>query len=698
MRQFFGDRAQLLCLGFWLLALLPVIHQLAWIHLLLCIAPLALHQHMRQRPPLGWMIMGIVLFISVGWIALRGQPWLSSQTIISLLAIVLLLKWAESRTARELRISALASMILATLSSLYLSGLLALVYLISCGVLMLVCLLAINDSERQLSHGHLLKTTFNLSMLALPVTVLLFVTVPRIQGPLWDIGLAIGLPIELAIDQDARDIGLKATLKAGQVSRLKRSDAPVLVAEFSGAVPYKSRLYWRGPVFSNYDGISWNLPDNWNNRGRLLRHSLRGPDAVTQLLTSKRDRVHYEARVSPHSGRWLYGLDLPSGQTPEAFISGDFQLLGIRKISREFKYDVDAWLEYSGGAPLSAEQRTAYLQYPRDSNPKLRAFGQQLAQSSQDPQEILHQWRKTLVTEGYQLTEITDIDSSRDNLDTFFFDRKTGSIEHIASSTALVLRAAGIPTRLISGYRGGSLIALTNFIVVKQEHAHVWVEIWTDDKGWQRVDAKDFVAPPEPEQRLTQSQTTTKPKPKVSETRESNTASAADSSHSKAQKKPDPNREKKAKPSDKGWLSQLNLGFETWILNYNPDRQVELMKKGGLRQVDWKNLIALAVLGLIVLAVIYGLLLQIGRRKQDPVSHSFELLNKRMRKLQLECGDQECPSQWLQRVAATQSPFYSALEQIVGQYMKLRYASESGPQPEQIKQFQRDVKRLIAML
>ena len=360
---------------------------------------------------------------------------------------------------------------------------------------MLFCLQAINDSEHQLSHRQLLKTTLNLSVLALPVTLLLFVTVPRIQGPLWDIGLAIGLPIELAINQDARGIGLKATLKAGQVSRLKRSDAPVLVAEFSGAVPYKSRLYWRGPVFSDYDGISWNLPENWNIRGRLLRDSLRGPDAVLNVLTSKRDRVHYECPSFSALGRWLYSLDLPTGQAPEAFISGDFQLLGIRKISREFKYDVDAWLEYSGGKPLSAEQRSAYLQYPTDSNPKLRAFGQQLAQSSPDPQDILHQWRKTLVTGGYQLTEITDIDSARDNLDTFFFDRKTGAADRVyliwlgslAALGASVLTAIALH-KLIenSGAARETLEGVTMLIAaVLLSYVSVWLFARREMQQWQ---------------------------------------------------------------------------------------------------------------------------------------------------------------------------------------------------------------------
>ncbi|MCO4759229.1 MAG: transglutaminase domain-containing protein, partial [Oceanospirillaceae bacterium] len=237
-----------------------------------------------------------------------------------------------------------------------------------------------------------------------------------------------------------------------------------------------------------------------------------------------------------------------------------------------------------------------------------------------------------------------------------------------------------------------------NFVVVKQEHAHVWVEIWTDAKGWQRVDAKDFVAPPEPEQRLAQSPTAVKAKPQKEAQTPSSSAVSSSTQAPLNTKKPADSQTNKDRSSDKGWLSQLNLGFETWMLNYNPDRQIELMKKGGLRHVDWKNLAALAVLGLILLALIYGLLLQIGQQKQDPVRRSFERLNKQMRKRQLECNEQECPSQWLQRIAVSPPTFYPALEQIVGQYMTLRYATNTELQPKRLQQFQRDVKRLIAML
>lgn len=690
MKALFGNREQALTFGFWLLAILPALSELQWMYGLLLLPPLLLHRLIRRNSWVRWITICTVLTVAIGWVELSGQPWLSAPTIIGILTVVLLLKWSEAHSTREFRLLTLATLILATLSSLFLTGLPALAFLLCCGVFAMVCLLAVSDHEHVLNVAQLCRTTFGISLLALPIAIVLFVTVPRLQGPLWDIGLAIGLPIELAIDQDAKDIGLKGSLKAGQISRIKRSDAPVLVAEFEGPVPYKSRLYWRGPVFSDYDGEGWNLPENWNNRNRLLKGALRGQTAVERMVTQRADRVHYAARVSPHGGRWLYALDLPSGQTPEAFISGEYQLLGIRKISREFKYDVDAWLEYRGGRPLTTEERIRYLSYPAESNPQLRAYGRELDANYADSESILHQLRTRLVTGGYQLSPTTDIKSSRHNLDQFFFDRKEGTIEHLASSAALLLRAAGIPTRLVTGYRGGSLIALTNFIVVKQEHAHVWVEAWVDKTGWQRIEAKDFVAPPAPEQTRLAAKTA-KVKPKESETRQS----AAQSTSVTKQKAG--SAEKKAPTdSNNGWLNSLSSGIETWILNYNPDRQIELMKKSGLRVVDWKNLVALTVLALVVLCVIYSLILQFSRPRKDPVVRSFTQLNHKMQKLKLGCAEQECPSVWIQRVAVEAPALYPALRQVVQHYLHIRYGV--CPDNAAIKLFQRDVKRLIAML
>lgn len=697
MNSFVSSRGQVFSLVFLLFSCVPAIGQLNFILMLALSVPVALHNQLQKKPLLRWSILLVILCLALYLVHISEAGWLSAESVLSVLVTVLVLKWSESNSSREYLIVTLACTLVAALSSLYLPSLPAMAYLLTIGVMLINGLILINDSDKLLSFIQVVRRSIGISLVILPVTVVLFITMPRVQGPLWDLGLAIGLPIELAIDQNAKDIGLKGSLKAGQVSRLKQSDAPVLVAEFSGSVPYKSRMYWRGPVFSDYDGVTWNLPEHWDKRSNLLKGSYRGVDAVDKVLTSKRDKVHYEARVSPHSSHWLYSLDMPSGQTPEALISKDFQLLGIRKISWEFKYDIYAWLEYTGGRQPSEAEMAAYLNYPQNSNPRLQAFGKDLQRRFPMPQDRIDALYTHLASQGFKMSLTSEIEESLTSLDQYFFDHKQGTIEHLASSTAMVLRAAGIPSRLIAGYRGGSLIALTDFVVVKQEHAHVWVESWIDGIGWQRIEAKDLVVPPE-KNRATTSAAIKKQAAKATDKKSQ--AQPVDLEQPKVVEKQKSNKQSEKKNTDSSsqwaWLKKLSSGVETWVLNYNPDRQVELLKKSGLRKVDWKNLLAISFLSLLLLALLYSLFLNIKKSKTDPVELAFTRLNNAFVKMQLGCDVGECPSQWLLRIKQAQPDIYPALKQVIDQYLAVRYGDQNTPEGK--SEFIRDVKRLVAMI
>ncbi|WP_421867197.1 transglutaminaseTgpA domain-containing protein [Motiliproteus sp.] len=677
-----------------LVALIPTLLPLSLILQGLVLLPFVARAWVNPQPRTRSLL---VLSVIVAWAAqiqLGAQPWLSGQTFLSGLLIAVALKWAESSSPHEFRFLATLSLVLFALSSLQFNGLVGLSYLLL-GVFCFVLVQLLIDEPNGLSVLLArLGTATRLLLLALPIAVVLFVTVPRIQGPLWDLGIVMGLPIELVIDQDQREQGFKASLQAGKVSRLKTSDSPILVAEFEGTVPYKSRLYWRGPVYDLYDGISWQMRSDWDNRTRLLKGSFRNRNQLDSVIASKSDRVSYEARITANGGRWMYGLDFPYGSSPETFISNEFQVLGIRKLTREFNYQQQAYLEYSGGRALTQEERRRYLQLPQNANPRLQQWGGELALAESDPARRIYDLQVHLAEGDYQLTQTPDIEEYPDSLDEFFFDRKEGGIEHLAGATALVLRAAGIPTRLVSGYRGGSLIALTNFVVVRQAHAHVWVEAWDDLKGWQRFEAKDFVEPPAKQQ--------PKPAAKAAKSEPAKQKAAKDP----VAKAPEPvaTPTGQSKPSTASspatgmdWLVSLSSGLETWILNYNPDRQVELMKKSGLRTVDWKSLLATSLLSLLLLMLIYGLLLGRRKAKQDPLERLFGQLNRAMAKQGLDCGPQECPQRWLQRLEVEAQNLYPALELVISAYIRLRY-SRASVEPGQIKELQRDIKRLAGML
>jgi hypothetical protein len=75
-----------------------------------------------------------------------------------------------------------------------------------------------------------------------------------------------------------------------------------------------------------------------------------------------------------------------------------------------------------------------------------------------------------------------------DVIDLFLFTTRRGYCEHFAASFAFLMRAAGVPARLVGGYLGGQMNPYGEYLVVRQADAHVWVEVYFADSGWQRID------------------------------------------------------------------------------------------------------------------------------------------------------------------------------------------------------------------
>ncbi|MGY8872031.1 MAG: transglutaminase family protein [Pseudomonadales bacterium] len=681
--------------AFQIYALLPLLPSLAWLQVALVLMPFLLgvwsnsYKHINSC-----VLLGLTLWS--GSVYLSQSGWFSGETLISGLLLVLGFKWFEAKIHREYKLLATLSLIPVALSSLYFTGLVALLYLVIGVLLYLVVLLGWKADIRLKSA---LYGATRLLLFSLPMVALLFVTVPRIQGPLWDLGIVLGLPIELMIDQEQRQQGLTAKLQAGQISRLKKSDQPVLVAEFDGVVPYKSKLYWRGPVYEVFDGISWSLPSGWDNRSQLLRKAFRQKSELTNVLSVKQELVSYEARISAHGERFMYGLDFPVGRSAETFISSDFQVLGIRPLSHEFNYQQIAYLQYQGGRPLGEKELVAYVELPAQTNPQLQAWGRNLASQWPQASDRIQALRVHLAEGGYQITQTPDIAAGMHSLDEFFFSEKLGGVEHLASSTAVVLRAAGVPTRLVAGFRGGRFIAPTKFFVVRQANAHVWVEAWLADTGWQRIEALDFVLPPEPERAKPATSTAAKPFDKSAK---KSPADAAEKPVEKVKEASEPKQKKSEKQqpiSGFSWLKTLNEGMENWILNYNPERQVELMKKSGIRKVDWKSLLAVSLLALLLVMVFYGVVINLRRSKIEPLLQAFMRLDKGLKKREWQCLPEECPSQWLGRLRPLAGELYPACEIVIQQYIQLRYEQIPEAEKQQaIKCLQRDIKRLTGML
>ena len=74
-------------------------------------------------------------------------------------------------------------------------------------------------------------------------------------------------------------------------------------------------------------------------------------------------------------------------------------------------------------------------------------------------------------------------------LERFLLRSKTGYCEYYASGLTVMLRAVGVPARIVGGYLGGEYNSAGNYYLVRQSTAHTWVEAYLDGQGWVRLDA-----------------------------------------------------------------------------------------------------------------------------------------------------------------------------------------------------------------
>lgn len=634
----------------------------------------------------------------VAWGIWRGfESWFSGDALLSFFIAVVFLKWVESSTRRDYLLLIFAAAILAAVGTLYWENMLNLVHIFLVVFLLTASLVVLHLDPRQATPVFLLKKAGLLFGLGLPVMLLLFVAFPRIPGPLWDLGLAFGLPVKAMMDRGDGCFGTEKSVQPGGISRTNQDNQNVLVAEFEGAVPFKSQLYWRGPVFYEYDGENWNLPENWDDRTDLLQRSIRSQQRWDREVRVKKDPVRYTLRVMPNGNRWLYGLEVPAGSAPESFISDEFQLLSIRRIDdHEPKITMSAFLTYSAGEKLSEEQRRRSTAWPEGTNPRLLALGREFRRDSATVEDILLKVYALLRGGDYVFDAGYLLPAGEHQLDRFFFDEKKGGAEYLTGSVVMLLRAAGVPARLVGGFRGGTIIALTKFVVVKRSDAHVWAEAWDEDKGWVRVEAKDIMAPPDKKVEETTVETQTS---EVKVERKNDERAEEDA----PQAKPVAVQEKPAAPPTSGgmdwslpqWSSLLG-DMQKWIIRYDPHRQMDVLKGLGKKDGDWLDLLLVALVGVVALFLLYLLFAWWRlRARLDRVAISWRGFCRRLEKLGLEKSGRDCPRDFLVRVVHQRPELATAAEDIISRYIAIRYGQGQSPEAEIL--FSRQVQRFLSM-
>ncbi len=572
----------------------------------------------------------------------------SQKASLTLFCLMLTLKFLEIKNEQDRRnvflIIFLGYFIIITHFLNSQDFLLSLYALINTFILSLL-LLAFN---RKPQDSLAIKTSFKLIsgifLKALPFAIALFLFFPRIPGPLWS----------LPEDGQINKTGISDEMFPGSVSELVDSDEIAFRVDFVSPVPASDRLYWRGPVLSQTDGFLWT---------QKKQQPLKKP--LNRILTEISDPVQYTITLEPTRQKWLFALEMPvdiSGDTISGyFISNDLQLINKNNINQLIQYRLTSMTRFTVPAINPAELK-ANLKYP-DNNPQTLALGKQWAKQFNEKEQIVLKALNYFKNQPFFYTKKPDI--MLDNpADEFLFDKRRGFCEHYASSFVLLMRAAGIPARVVTGYQGIEKNEVGNYYIVRQSNAHAWAEVWIKNKGWLRVDPTAMIPPSRIEQdifdtnleRLNYSSLNLPDLPQLTA------------------------RQKTELYNLGRYLSQtldnLKHSWNKWILGYDKTQQQLFLKLLGL-SANWQTLIVLLISSTGILALIlYGVYRYKNRKLIDPVIISYQKLIQKLNKSGMIILPSDGPESIYKRAVIRFPEHTDELNSIFNLYLQIRYGKQ----------------------
>ena len=480
------------------------------------------------------------------------------------------------------------------------------------------------------------KLAFKMLAQAIPFAIVLFVLFPRVNGPLW------GLPE----DAFSGTTGLSDKMSPGRISQLSNNSSIAFRVKFDSTIPSTNKLYWRGPVMWNFDGYNWTAPVS----DRIALNKFK--------FTALGKKIQYSITLQPHNDYWMLALDIPSTLSTKSLLSADMQVLSVLPIQKLKRYDITSYTDYILPAtPKISMQR--YLTLPKtDSHKpdndlyKSRLLIQKLKDPS-NTQNTVNNVLNYFATQNFYYSRKPPLLYSNP-VDEFLFDTKRGYCEHYASSFTVLMRLADIPARVVTGYQGGEMNPLDNFMTIRQSDAHAWSEVYLGDKGWVRVDPTAAIPP-------------------------GNIENTADALRINSTLKK-PNYLFKS-----NWLSKqikqmrfawdaVNNRWNQWVLGYNNKRQKAFFAALGIPEISWQGLSKLLFSFLAILtALLAYIVFSSPSQKKNETLHYYLKFLKKMKKLGLMKSISEGANDFCQRSSISLPENKKEIKEITLLYQQLRY-------------------------
>ncbi|MEH6626048.1 MAG: DUF3488 and transglutaminase-like domain-containing protein [Motiliproteus sp.] len=541
--------------------------------------------------------------------------------------------------------------------------------------LMLVCfmvtaaLIGLNQTPLQTHPGRTAKRALKLIAQSLPLMLVLFIFVPRVS-PLWSLDLG---------SSQART-GLSDRITPGDIAQLSRSPELAFRVEFDGPMPPQHKLYWRALVMDHYDGATWSRGSVDMDKEPLV--AVFGGKQLPWQSQLRRlsDSYRYRIIMEPTDQRWLFALPAATSSNIKVGQSRDFRLLTANPIRQPFSYNVESYLNYKLDENLPGWLARQNTQLPGSGNPRSRALAQQLKNQSTDTEDLVRRMMDMFRNQPFSYT-LRPPRLQGDRIDQFMFESRQGFCSHYAGAFVFMMRAAGVPARVVAGYQGGELNPMGDYLLVHQFDAHAWAEVWMPNRGWTRVDPTAAIAPSRVEQG-------------VEEALAGEQSFLEDSLFS-------PVRYRRI-----AWLSQLrfamdyiNFAWHRSVLGYNEKFQSEFLANF-LGPINFRKLGIWMVVGVMSTLLLIALLLFWKRMgaPRDPLLALYMKFCTKMAKRDMARRTGESEVEYLGRLKQRWPEKTALMEELTKLYLQGRYdrhgkqgASSRGQRLLRIKQLIRTI-------
>lgn len=585
------------------------------------------------RLPLLIATMGLLVYAAGSPIGREGGS--------AMLGGLIVLKMFETRTLRDARVTTAAVLFFCMIGFLFGQGLTLTLYFCFVAFACFLVLHLVSNSAQRIDRWSELRAHIKFGMrlsgriaaAAIPLTVITFVFFPRLSSPLW------GAPW----DATSGKTGISDRMRPGALSQFWNDDTPAFRVTFFGEAPPPAARYWRGPVLWNFDGAEWSRPDAFSGEDTFdLRYE---PSSL----------LEYEVLMEPTEQRWWFPLDFVVKRPDGTRMSADGQVTAYRPIIGPRKARMTSAWRYTLDVNPPRGQRWLGLRLPESGNARARALAEQWRVTHGDNDQAVIDAALSLFNREFSYTLEPPPLMSDDGVDDFLFATKAGYCEYFASAFVYLMRAAGIPARVVTGFQGGTYNASGDYWIVRNSDAHAWSEVWLQDRGWVRVDPTAAVAP----ERISRG-----------------SLSAA--------------MPEAANWYNEGWGADLRNRFDLvaryWrqaVIEFDAVRQRNLLQQVGLEDLSWQSLGGgLLIFGGLALALGVWLSLRgTVQRASDPLLRAYHRFTSILTRAGVKRADTEGPLAFGER-ASTQLPHAaSAILELTRRYAEQRYG-ESANDPD----------------